>query len=154
MGHGIKTPIYQVGYKFLDSDPESIIHEGKIDLLILLQILLMGLRKSGKSSIRHVVFHKMSANETLFLEGTSKIEKIDISMKCFLQFQVWLLNLPISSMPHTALSYDYIYLFQFVLYSRNIPVTSSFSNTLILTDLGLPGAGHIWDSGVWHRATF
>jgi len=53
------------------------------------KILLMGLRKSGKSSIRHVVFHKMSANETLFLEGTSKIEKIDISMKCFLQFQIW-----------------------------------------------------------------
>ena len=39
MGHGIKTPIYQVGYKFLDSDPESIIHEGKIDLLILVNPL-------------------------------------------------------------------------------------------------------------------
>tara|TARA_R110002050_G_scaffold150993_3_gene277956 strand:- start:3659 stop:3847 length:189 start_codon:yes stop_codon:yes gene_type:complete len=39
------------------------------------RILLMGLKKSGKSSIQKVVFHKMSPNETLFLESTSKLVK-------------------------------------------------------------------------------
>ena len=31
--------------------------------------------RSGKSSIQKVVFHKMSPNETLFLESTAKIVK-------------------------------------------------------------------------------
>ena len=31
--------------------------------------------RSGKSSIQKVVFHKMSPNETLFLESTNKIVK-------------------------------------------------------------------------------
>ena len=52
----------------------------------------MGLSKSGKTSVRHVIFHKMCANETQFLESTLKIDKIDISNKSFLDFQV-LLNL-------------------------------------------------------------
>lgn len=43
------------------------------------RILLMGLRRSGKSSIQKVVFHKMSPNETLFLESTNKIIKDDIN---------------------------------------------------------------------------
>jgi predicted GTPase len=42
----------------------------------LQRILLMGLTKSGKSSILKVVFQKMAPNETLFLEPTSKITKI------------------------------------------------------------------------------
>jgi Ras-related GTP-binding protein C/D len=37
------------------------------------KILLFGLRRSGKSSIQKVVFHKMSPNETLFLESTNKV---------------------------------------------------------------------------------
>jgi len=49
----------------------------------------MGLRKSGKSSIQKVVFHKMSPNETLFLETTNKIVKNDISNSSFVQFQIW-----------------------------------------------------------------
>jgi len=53
------------------------------------RILLMGLRRSGKSSIQKVVFHKMSPNETLFLESTSKIVKNDISNSSFVQFQIW-----------------------------------------------------------------
>ncbi|XP_055342998.1 ras-related GTP-binding protein C-like [Paramacrobiotus metropolitanus] len=53
------------------------------------KILLMGLRRSGKSSIQKVVFHKMSPNETLFLESTNKITKDDISSSSFIQFQVW-----------------------------------------------------------------
>jgi len=53
------------------------------------RILLMGLRRSGKSSIQKVVFHKMSPNETLFLESTNKIVKDDISNSTFVQFQIW-----------------------------------------------------------------
>lgn len=34
-------------------------------------ILLLGLKRSGKSSIKQVVFHKMNANETLFLSSDS-----------------------------------------------------------------------------------
>jgi Ras-related GTP-binding protein C/D len=49
----------------------------------------MGLRRSGKSSIQKVVFHKMSPNETLFLESTNKVIKNDISNSSFVQFQVW-----------------------------------------------------------------
>lgn len=53
------------------------------------RILLMGKKKSGKSSIQKVVFHKMSPNETLFLETTSKLVKNDIANSSFVQFQVW-----------------------------------------------------------------
>jgi Ras-related GTP-binding protein C/D len=53
------------------------------------RIILMGLRRSGKSSIQKVVFHKMSPNETLFLESTSKIIKDDVSNSSFVQFQIW-----------------------------------------------------------------
>jgi Ras-related GTP-binding protein C/D len=53
------------------------------------RILIMGLRRSGKSSIQKVVFHKMSPNETLFLESTNKIVKDDISNSSFVSFQIW-----------------------------------------------------------------
>ncbi|XP_059088039.1 ras-related GTP-binding protein C-like [Tigriopus californicus] len=53
------------------------------------KILLMGLRRSGKSSIQKVVFHKMSPNETLFLESTSLIVKEDIANSSFFQFSIW-----------------------------------------------------------------
>lgn len=53
------------------------------------RILLMGLRRSGKSSILKVVFQKMSPNETLFLESTNKIVKSDIDNSTFVQFQCW-----------------------------------------------------------------
>ncbi|KAF0500663.1 Ras-related GTP-binding protein C [Gigaspora margarita] len=51
------------------------------------RLLIMGQRRSGKSSIQKVVFHKMPANETLFLESTNKIVKEDITS--FIDFQVW-----------------------------------------------------------------
>ncbi|KAG9306692.1 hypothetical protein G9A89_004239 [Geosiphon pyriformis] len=51
------------------------------------RLLLMGLRRSGKSSIQKVVFHKMPANETLFLESTSKVVRENITS--FVDFQVW-----------------------------------------------------------------
>ena len=49
----------------------------------------MGLRRSGKSSIQKVVFHKMTPNETLFLESTNKIIKDDISNSSFVRFEIW-----------------------------------------------------------------
>ncbi|KAI9802165.1 MAG: GTP-binding protein gtr2 [Piccolia ochrophora] len=51
------------------------------------RLLLMGLRRSGKSSISSVVFHKMPPQETLFLESTSRIQKD--SLHSFMDFQVW-----------------------------------------------------------------
>ncbi|BFZ54966.1 GTP-binding protein gtr2 [Savitreella phatthalungensis] len=51
------------------------------------KLLLLGLRRSGKSSIQKVVFHKMAPNETLFLESTGEIVKENISS--FIDFQVW-----------------------------------------------------------------
>ena len=35
----------------------------------------MGTKLSGKTSIRKVVFEKMSPHETIFIESTTKIEK-------------------------------------------------------------------------------
>jgi Ras-related GTP-binding protein C/D len=46
---------------------------------LLDKIILAGMRRSGKSSIQKVVFHKMSPNETLFLESTNKIVKENIN---------------------------------------------------------------------------
>ena len=51
--------------------------------------------RSGKSSISKVVFHKLSPNETLFLESTSKVVKDDISNSSFVQFQVWWISTPL-----------------------------------------------------------
>ncbi|CCI48210.1 hypothetical protein ABG067_004130 [Albugo candida] len=53
------------------------------------RILLMGLRRSGKSSIQRVVFHKMSPHETLFSEGTSSLDIKYIANNPFVQFQIW-----------------------------------------------------------------
>ena len=51
------------------------------------RLLLMGQRRSGKSSISSVVFHKLPPNETLFLESTARIQKDN--MASFMDFQVW-----------------------------------------------------------------
>ncbi|CAG8558997.1 2433_t:CDS:2 [Paraglomus occultum] len=51
------------------------------------RLLIMGLRRSGKSSIRRVVFHKLPANETLYLRSTQRLEKDNITS--FVNFQVW-----------------------------------------------------------------
>ncbi|TAQ86094.1 hypothetical protein B7494_g5589 [Chlorociboria aeruginascens] len=51
------------------------------------RLLLMGQRRSGKSSISSVVFHKLPPHETLFLESTARIQKD--SMHSFMDFQVW-----------------------------------------------------------------
>ncbi|OQV23881.1 Ras-related GTP-binding protein D [Hypsibius exemplaris] len=74
------------GYGAEDFDPEF---GSYMPAEVKPKILLLGLRRSGKSSIQKVVFHKMSPNETLFLESTNKITKDDISSSSFIQFQVW-----------------------------------------------------------------
>lgn len=78
-----------------DADPDSGTEEGVLDFSdpfsteVKPRILLMGLRRSGKSSIQKVVFHKMSPNETLFLESTNKICREDVSNSSFVNFQIW-----------------------------------------------------------------
>ncbi|KAI4177311.1 MAG: hypothetical protein LQ348_005828 [Seirophora lacunosa] len=51
------------------------------------KMLLMGLKRSGKSSISSVVFRKMAPQDTLFLEATTTIHKE--SMQSFMDFQIW-----------------------------------------------------------------
>ena len=53
------------------------------------RIIMCGQRWSGKTSIIKVVFHKMSANETLFLGQTVKVACDDINNSIFVQFQLW-----------------------------------------------------------------
>ncbi|KAI3631093.1 hypothetical protein MIR68_010583 [Amoeboaphelidium protococcarum] len=77
------------------------------------KLIFMGLSRSGKSSIQKVVFHKMSPNETLFLESTATLTRsiqqaspvhLDIqnfggisggavdsimSWSCFKDFELW-----------------------------------------------------------------
>ncbi|XP_068195250.1 ras-related GTP-binding protein D isoform X2 [Antennarius striatus] len=77
------------------SDTEADYEDGVLGVSDLLKgdvkprILLMGLRRSGKSSIQKVVFHKMSPSETLFLESTNKICREDVSSSSFVSFQIW-----------------------------------------------------------------
>ncbi|KAI9219326.1 Gtr1/RagA G protein conserved region-domain-containing protein [Blastocladiella britannica] len=54
--------------------------------LELPRVLLMGLRRSGKTSIQKVVFHKMAPNETIFLESTTTVgvERVH----SFIQFMI------------------------------------------------------------------
>lgn len=65
------------------------------------RILIMGLRKSGKTSIKNVVFHKMEPTETLYLESTTITSLEDISCCSFITFQVYdcLSNIDIFSDP-------------------------------------------------------
>ncbi|KAK8210499.1 ras-related GTP-binding protein-like protein C [Phyllosticta capitalensis] len=70
------TPRYHTGRL-----PNSKAGDGKP------RLLLMGQRRSGKSSISSVVFHKLPPSETLYLETTTRIKKE--SMHSFMDFQVW-----------------------------------------------------------------
>ncbi|XP_006007149.1 ras-related GTP-binding protein D isoform X1 [Latimeria chalumnae] len=86
---------YEDSQTFTDGDPDSEAEEGVLNFSdpfsteVKPRILLMGLRRSGKSSIQKVVFHKMSPNETLFLESTNKICREDVSNSSFINFQIW-----------------------------------------------------------------
>jgi len=83
IGSSLTNPQINLGYGEYNPDPVQASNENKP------RILLMGLRRSGKSSIQKVVFQKMSPNETLFLESTNRIVKNDISNSSFVQFQIW-----------------------------------------------------------------
>ncbi|VDO24335.1 unnamed protein product [Haemonchus placei] len=49
-------------------------------------VVLMGQKRSGKTSIRKVVFQKMSPNETLFVESTARVTK-DVIASSFINFE-------------------------------------------------------------------
>ncbi|CAD6191871.1 unnamed protein product [Caenorhabditis auriculariae] len=49
-------------------------------------VVLMGQKRSGKTSIRKVVFQKMSPNETMFVESTARITK-DTVCSSFINFE-------------------------------------------------------------------
>lgn len=71
------------------SDDDTIQTESKSEMSVITpKILLMGSKKSGKTSIQKVVFHKMAPSDTIFLDSTSKILKSDINYNSFLQFQI------------------------------------------------------------------
>jgi Ras-related GTP-binding protein C/D len=53
------------------------------------RILFTGPRRSGKSSIERVIFHKMSPHETLFLESTHHVDVHLIANNDFVKFQTW-----------------------------------------------------------------
>lgn len=53
------------------------------------RILFTGPRRSGKSSIEQVIFHKMSPHETLFLESTVGVDIHLIANNDFVKFQTW-----------------------------------------------------------------
>jgi len=52
------------------------------------RLLLLGAKRSGKTSILQVVFQKMSPHETLFLDPTSGLEVTDISNNAFVQLKI------------------------------------------------------------------
>ena len=70
---------YRDGSHSSDAKLDTRAEEGVLDVSDPLstevkpRILHTGLRRSGKSSIQKVVFHKMFPRETLFLESTNKI---------------------------------------------------------------------------------
>jgi hypothetical protein len=48
----------------------------------------MGSQRCGKSSMSHVVFHKMPPHETFFMEGTSSLDVKYVANNALVQFQV------------------------------------------------------------------
>lgn len=51
-----------------------------------MQIALLGTKKVGKSSILKVVFQKMSPNETLFIDSTSRVDEIKVENNPYTKF--------------------------------------------------------------------
>ncbi len=70
------------GYNFPNSGYESVPAGGnKGGKEAKPRIILMGLRRSGKTSISSVVFAKLSPSESLFLESTTRVYKQDVSSR-------------------------------------------------------------------------
>jgi Ras-related GTP-binding protein C/D len=61
------NPNYSDSYGYDDSDTD------KSESSYRPTIVIMGQKRSGKTSIRKVVFQKMSPNETLFVESTARV---------------------------------------------------------------------------------
>jgi len=80
------------------------------------RVLFCGLRRSGKSSIERVVFHKMSPHETLFLEPTHNVDIHYITNNNFVTFQTWDLSGDLN------LQTDFLYM------GRPIPAETVFKN--------------------------
>ncbi|KPI90554.1 putative ras-like small GTPase [Leptomonas seymouri] len=59
------------------------------DMLALQKVLLMGLRKSGKSSIQKVVFEGMQPHDSASLPTTVQPEKSTVHSNDFVNFEVW-----------------------------------------------------------------
>lgn len=74
-----ETSEFEYGLRDDDSDSEGSMSNRPT-------IVIMGLKRSGKTSIRKVVFQKMSPNETLFVESTARVTN-----EC--KFTVFMLNL-------------------------------------------------------------
>uniref|UniRef100_A0A1I8A5U0 GTP-binding protein n=1 Tax=Steinernema glaseri TaxID=37863 RepID=A0A1I8A5U0_9BILA len=66
-----------------DYGPES---DSEEELTRRPKIVIMGQRRSGKTSIKKVVFQKMSPNETLFCESTSRITSESVR-NSFIKFE-------------------------------------------------------------------
>ncbi|CAB9528344.1 Ras-related GTP-binding protein C [Seminavis robusta] len=72
----------------LRARPEVDFNDKKIGTLP--KILLMGPRRSGKTSIQRVVFQKMSPHETLFrLEATQELERSVVDHTSLCRFTIW-----------------------------------------------------------------
>lgn len=53
------------------------------------QILLLGLKGSGKTSLRKTVFQRMPPNETLYLEPTQNVVRTDVWHSSFVNFSMY-----------------------------------------------------------------
>ncbi|CAD5229289.1 unnamed protein product [Bursaphelenchus okinawaensis] len=74
-----ETSEFDYGLRDEDSDSESSVGNRPT-------IVIMGLKRSGKTSIRKVVFQKMSPNETLFVESTARVTNESVS-DSFINFE-------------------------------------------------------------------
>ncbi|KAH7728087.1 rragc protein [Aphelenchoides avenae] len=75
MAHGkpyYPSDEFEYGIKEEESDSECSVDEKPT-------IVIMGLKRSGKTSIVKVVFQKMSPNETLFVESTARVTNEAVS---------------------------------------------------------------------------
>uniref|UniRef100_A0AC34GEZ2 Uncharacterized protein n=1 Tax=Panagrolaimus sp. ES5 TaxID=591445 RepID=A0AC34GEZ2_9BILA len=62
------NPTHSDSYGYEDSDDDRESESGYRPTIVI-----MGQKRSGKTSIRKVVFQKMSPNETLFVESTARV---------------------------------------------------------------------------------
>lgn len=73
----------------LNHQPHSYVTMYLNHLSVLLRLNIFADTILCCAPFSQVVFHKMSPNETLFLESTNKIYKDDISSSSFINFQIW-----------------------------------------------------------------